>query len=292
MELEELEKAIGNAGGGGNALAYAPELLKKVQRLEAHKDFAPLLKQLVGARDEGDFRGRALEVNIAAAFLDGGIRLHYEGKQGQPGNVDFWFDVADRTVFIEAKLLGQSASTKADIKAQLQRAPTWQKILSDDTADIVRMQRDIFAKGSIKKFAPVPQANWVNLVTIDMSELQLGAVDPWDCLLAAMGNSAVPETCRRPGVVGAFEHLTAPDAESQRWITDVHRAVEPHLRGYLHGVLFLFRKPAEKAALAYDLSCVIAWNSALLDPNIRKRVSDVILKAIPAYGAEDPQGTD
>jgi hypothetical protein len=63
MQLDELKGIIKAAGGGENALAYAEALLVKINRIESEKQYAALLGQLRNAKEQGDFRGRVLEVN-------------------------------------------------------------------------------------------------------------------------------------------------------------------------------------------------------------------------------------
>ncbi len=89
MDLCKLNKIIQDAGVGSNALGYAPELLEKIDSLDESK-YSALLKQLASARDEGDFRGRVLEVNFAACFEKNGISLQYGAKQADcTGDIDF-----------------------------------------------------------------------------------------------------------------------------------------------------------------------------------------------------------
>ena len=288
LELAKLQESITKAGGGLNAIGYSSELLTKIHLLEGDGRYESLLGQLLAARNEGDFRGRTLEVNVAAAFEESGTKLSYEATQGQTGSIDFSFDLDGKTVFIEAKLLGQDLATKLEINAQLEASGTWEKVQADDLADVVRLQRDIIAKSSTRRFRPNPEVAWINTVAVDVTELQLGAADQWDCLLAACGNSAVPQACRRPAVVGIFEKVEHPTQEQQAWIMNVHQAPEPHPRGYLHGVLFLFRQPAERAALAYEVTSVVAWNAALISQAAAESITQTLRHALPTYAKQPP----
>lgn len=132
------------------------------------------------------------------------------------------------------------------------------------------------SKSSTKKFSPQPKSTWINLVAIDVSELQLGTVDLGDCLLAALGNegalSYYHQACFRPEIVGVFEsseEYLLQDAQI-KWKNSFHRILfnGPHPRGYIHGVLFLFREPQERAALCYELSAAVVWNPELIDSQI------------------------
>jgi len=107
MKLDELKVIIKAAGGGENALAYAEALLVKINHIESEKQYATLLGQLRNAKEQGDFRGRVLEVNFADCFLRKGIVLEYGVKQGMSGDIDFGWNIDGHKAHIEMKLLGQ-----------------------------------------------------------------------------------------------------------------------------------------------------------------------------------------
>ncbi len=272
MKLEELKTIIQNAGGKCWALGYAEELLEKTNRLEATGKYNALMQQFRSAREPGDFRGRVLEVNFADLFVQKGIELQYGAKQEMTGDIDFCWPFKGYQVFIEMKLLGQDQNTKKSIDQQLVATGSCATFITDDTRDVARIQRDIFQKSSTKKFNPELKPTRINLVAIDISELPLGTVDIADCLLAAGGNEIASRYCHsaclRPAIVGVFESkdksLTAEQAE---WVKCFHQTsdAEPHPRDYIHGVLFLFRSPKDRAALSYQLSATVGWNPALVD---------------------------
>lgn len=272
MKIEELEKTIEAAGGGQAALDYSESLLKKINRIEALGTYRALLTQLLASREAGDFRGRVLEVNLVDAFESRGVNLQYGAKQGGKGDIDFCWQTNGRKVFIEAKLLGQDLATKQEAEKQLAGSGASSILRTDDTRDVARLQLDLFHKSSPTKFDQRPSADWINLVAIDVSELQLGTVDFCDCLLAAAGNPAVAMHCHefalRPSVVGVFESLgpSAATKEQMAWIQSVHKVPSgvAHPRDYIHGALFLFRHPQERAALSYSLSGAVVWNHQLV----------------------------
>lgn len=211
MQLDQVEEMIRAAGGGDNALAYAGALREKVNRIEAQGQFAPLLAQLRASREQGDFRGRVLEVNFADCFTLKSISLDYGIKQGMPGDIDFGWTVEGHVLNIESKLLGQDKATLNQINAQLDDNGMSAIFMDNDTKDVARLQANIIQKASTRKFNPKPSKGIVNLVAIDVTELQLGTVDICDCLLAAGGNSLAVQhcdsACLREPVVGAFEDI-------------------------------------------------------------------------------------
>ena len=262
MTLPELQAIIVSAGGGSNALAYAEFLLDKINRLETSGRYENLLSQLRSAREPGDFRGRVLEVNFACTFVEHGIELAYGASQGMTGDIDFLWNVAEHKVFIELKLLGQDRATRDEINRQLEAHGVSSTLVTDDARDVSRLQLDILQKASTRKFNPHPQITWVNLVAIDVAELQLGTMDIADCLLATGGNALVSQHCHpaclRENVVGVFEVLQgkALTPAQTEWVSRLHTlaAGVPQPQSYLHGVIFLFRVPKERAALSYELS--------------------------------------
>ncbi len=286
MGLAELKAIIRAAGGECMALDYAEALLEKINRLEAAGGYATMFAQLRSANEPGDFRGRILEVNFADLIGSG---LQYGAQQGMSGDVDFCWRINGEYVFIEMKLLGQDHNTKGAKTLQLKDTRIWSALISDDTKDVARIQRDIFLKSSTKKFKPKPEATWINLVAVDVSELQLGTVDMGDCLLAAGGNELVSRhshpACQRSAVIGIFERdgktLTTEQAEWMKCFHKTLNAAEPHPRDYIHGVLFLFREPKERAALSYELSGAVVWNPALIDCQRAKFVLEVFHQKIP-----------
>lgn len=277
------------AGGGDNALAYSEALREKVNRIGAQRQFAPLLAQMRASREQGDFRGRVLELNFADCFSRKGIALKYGVKQGMPGDIDFGWNVEGHTVNIELKLLGQDKATRDRINAQLDDKGMSAIFVDDDSKDVARLQADIILKASTRKFNPKPDKGTLNLVAIDVTELQLGTVDICDCLLAAGGNTLAarhcdPE-CLRESVVGVFEDI-APEniRESQRsWLATVQKLKDgvPHPRTYLHGALYLFREPAERAALSYELRGALVWNPSLTALPVARKVATAVYRVIP-----------
>jgi len=289
MKLDELKTIIKAAGGSDNAIAYAEALLEKVSRVEAEKQYAPLIAQLRASREQGDFRGRVLEVNFADCFIRKGIALAYGVKQGMPGDIDFGWGVEGHDVCLEMKLLREHKVIRDEINAQLDDKGVSAKFVNDDTRDVARLQTDLIQKATTRKFNPTPSKNTVNLVAVDVSELQLGTADLGDCLLAAGGNTLAArhfgEAFLRESVVGAFENC-APEKlrESQKaWVASVQKLPDgaPHPRGYIHGALFLFREPKETAALSYELRAAIAWNPNLADEDMAKKVCGALHAVIP-----------
>jgi len=290
VTLNELEQIIRNSGGASTAVEYAARLLEKIHRLEATGRYEQLFQQLRSCREQGDLRGRVLEINFADQFLRNNQKLGYGVQQGMSGDIDFLWCVSGMELYIEMKLLRQDKETRDAMNAQIEAGGVFSTLISDDTRDIARMQLDLIGKATTRKFNPKPQASWINLVGMDVAELQLGMVDSADCVLAAAGNNEVRRFYphgffNRPDVIGLFErpveaHLTQAQ---KNWVSAVHRVPSrsPHPRDYIHGALFLFREPKDTAALSYGLSTVAVWNSALIMREQVTSIWDVMKQFVP-----------
>ena len=166
--------------------------------------------------------------------------------------------------------------------------------MGDGVKDIARLQRDLIQKASAKKFNPTLSKETINLVAIDVSELQLRTVDIADCLLAASGNAMViqysNQLCTRADVVGVFENpeQMTLSCSQKKWLEDVQKIAhsEPHPRTYIHGALFLFRKPSKPAAICYELKQVIVWNNTLVTHEQRATICAALNNVIPFAGCQ------
>ena len=289
MTDAELKAIIEKSKGIGLAIDCAAALLQKINRLESHVEYAPLISQLKSAAEQGDFRGRVLEINFSDYFIRRQVRLQYGAKQGMSGDIDFLWRIDGNHLFIEMKLLRQCQYTAHDMLSQLKEREFSFNEITEATRDVARIQRDIFEKSSTKKFNPKPKANWINLVAVDVSELQLGMIDIIDCLVAIGGYASLEEhSCEfqeYSAVVGVFESLNKQlTAKQCEWLKLYHKSSAtsaPHPREYIHGVMFLFRDPRETAALAYDIKCILVWNPTLIDCQRAKNISVIIYDVIP-----------
>ena len=148
---------------------------------------------------------------------------------------------------------------------------------------------DLIKKATTRKFSPRPEPNWINIVAVDVSELQLDAIDVPDRLLAAGGNSLAAQFCDssvlRSEIVGVFEVVPAAKLTSAQadWVAGVHNipADSSHPREYIHGAMFLFRKPRERAALSYELRAHLVWNAGIITTDLARVASSTLYQAIP-----------
>ena len=286
MTLAQPHSIIRQAGGGSFALDYASELMKKINNVVAHKTPASYLTQFSKSRDAGDLRGRLLEINLVNYFYLKNVPLRYEAKQqGVSGDVDLLWNTNGVDVYIEVKLLGQDLVSKKAEDAQLSEYGLSSSRIADDTSDVMRLQHTIIDKATLKKFEYPPAKNNINLIAIDVSELQLGTADAADCVLSTLGSKQVQihfgTACARNNVLGLFE-LESKE-EQREWADHVlaKLAGNPHPREYIHGVIFMFRSPKERAALSYEIKACIAWNDSLIDRGLMKKINTDFHKIVP-----------
>jgi integrase len=286
ITLNELEQIITKSGGQSHARTYAKQLLAMVRVLETRGSYTGLLEPIRTARDQADLRGRLLELNLAYQFERAGVHPDVSAKQSGTGDIDFRFKVAGYEVYLETKLLRQSTSTSAKINSQLASSNAFGLGITDDTRDIARIHRDLIQKSNPRKFDAKPKANWVNLIGVDVSEVQLGMADLGDCLLAAGGNPIAAEyyhDAGRPNVVGFFERLSSMTPGQAAWVSELDALVESpvHPREYIHGAVFLFRKPKDTAALVHELTAAVVWNAALVTHEMARDLEPVIHQIVP-----------
>jgi hypothetical protein len=219
------------------------------------------------------------------------IVLFHAVKQGQTGDIDFRWDSNLGQIFIELKLLGEQLAVKQEEKSHFAHHGLFSQTV-DDQVDVGRLQRDIFIKSSVTKFNPAVAVGDTNLIAIDVSELQLRTVDKCDCVHAVCGATGARgmfhEAMIRPEVVGALEPARELTPEEAEWVKRFHleKAPEPHPRSYIHGVIFLFRNPKERAALDYELSCCIVWNVSLINKDMASAIESAVHKVIPKFHPE------
>lgn len=289
MNLVQLKAIIRHAGGGSFALDYANDLLVKVRRVIGHQTPAHYLRQFSQTKDAGDLRGRLLEINLIDYFAVKNVPLRYEVKQGKvSGDIDLLWHVNGFDVYIEIKMLGQGQGARQKVDQQLNEFGISVSRIADDTSDVMRIQHAIIEKATLKKFEyPAAEKN-INLIALDVSELQLGAVDIADCVLAALGSKSATkyfgEHCGRDHVLGLFESPSKTGYADWATSIDQKLAGNPHPYNYIHGVIFLFREPRELAALSYNLESCIAWNENLIDENLRAQLNGSFHKIIPFHG--------
>lgn len=280
----ELDAGITASGGAVPADHDANSLLEKLLLLEKTNRYALLLKTIRSANDKWNFLAALLEANFAYQFERVGMPLQYEVRQeqGQPTSIDFALKTeVGLTAFFELRLLQEDATTSVDIAKQLEQGQAF-AVKKDGAAEqkaIARLQQTVLQKVQDKNGNPIKfmhvANDAVNVVVIAVSDILLGTVDAWDCLLAMYGDPEVPEHCRRD-IFGLFQEAAPAYPEH----IQKRAASFAHVRGVLHGVMFLFRADPD-GPLNYGLEHLIVWNRHLMTAENAKAIGQQVSAALP-----------
>lgn len=285
IDRPTLEAAINASGGEQQPDDQVAALLAKLNLLEAKGRYGGLLRSIRASNNKWNFLASLLEVTFAHQFETAGVGLDYEVRQepDSPGTIDFRMAASTGdVVFLELRLVQQDENTTSNIAQQLEAKQEYAVAMDGEGERdaVVRVQRTILQKVQRKDGTPIKfvhaGADVINIVVVGVSDLLLGTVDAWDCVLAACGDAAVPVECRR-GVVGLFQSPTAADPPE----TQARVASFAHIRATIHGVLFLFRV-AGAGVLDYRLEQVMVWNQNLVTEDRAKALMKDVSAVLPA----------
>lgn len=214
----------------------------KLERLSETTNYNKLLKSLFASNDLNEFNSYVFEVMFACDFELKQQPLKYEVNQlaGNNSSVDFHYKLDGFEIYFELRLIQQRNWITKSIENQLSVNKFCETLLNgdDEAKETARIQNLILEKCQktdgtpIKFHAPVNGA--LNFIVINISELHLGMIDKYDCLLTMYGDMSVPLFCRR-GVWGMWQDLSENSSEDERKIYNKFQ----HFRETIHGVLFV-----------------------------------------------------
>jgi len=259
-------------------------LLEKLTFIEHTGKYGKLIKSISLANDKSNFLADVFEATFAFQFEVSNVPLEYEVKQdeGSSSSIDFLLRTnSGLSIYLEARLLQQDYTTTQSIKDQLETYQFYEILKNgdDDHDAIIRLQSVILSKVQKKDGTPVKfltvDDSIVNIVVVEVSELFLGTIDIYDCLLSTHGDLYVEEIYRH-GIFGLFQQ---PKEEYPEHILDAVNSYE-HIRNTLSGVLFAFQAP-NGGFLNYKLEHYMVWNPNLVDQELSEKVCSDIAKAIP-----------
>ena len=259
-------------------------LLEKLNYIENTGKYGRLMKSISSANDKSNFLADVFEATFAFQFESSKLSLEYEVKQNATDNssIDFLRRMGSGiSIYLEARLLQQDNATDQSIRNQLESNNFYQIAMNgnDDHDSIIRLQNVILSKvqkkdGTPTKFLRVDK-DIVNIVVIDVSDLILGTIDFYDCLLATHGDPYVEEVYRR-GVFGLFQEPLSGYPQEIKKIAISYK----HIRNTLSGILFLF-KSKNSGLLDYALEHYLIWNPILANHAHVEEVCSEIKRAIP-----------
>lgn len=229
----------------GNAPGSVKAFLRKLDFLSKTTRYQRLLHELNTCNDKNNFFSIILEATFAYEFESKGKPLQYEVRQAEDlTSIDFLRVVReDFKVYFELRLVQQRECINRSIVDQLLKSDTYKISLGgdDEQDEIVRLQRVILAKCQDKNGKPLKffktEDGHYNIVVVEVTDLVLGTIDEWDCLLTIYGDAEVDDVYRR-GIFGLFQ-TTHPSYPPR--IQTLH-AEFAHVRSTIHGVLFIRRR--------------------------------------------------
>ncbi len=250
-DMSSLENTLLNAFGRmGFRADHAPgsirEFLRKLDFLSTTTRYQKLINELVTCNDKSNLFSIVLEATFAYEFEFKGKSLQYEVRQAEDlTSIDFLRVVReDFKVYFELRLVQQRECINQAVVDQLSNSGIYKVSLEgdDEQAEIVRLQRVILAKCQDKNGKPVKffktERGHYNIVVVEVTDLVLGTIDEWDCLLTIYGDAEVDDVYRC-GIFGLFQ-TTRPSYPPR--IQELY-AEFAHVRSTIHGVLFLRRRP-------------------------------------------------
>jgi hypothetical protein len=242
-------------------------LAEKLTLLEATGRYSRLLSSLFATNDKANLQSHILEATFAYQFELSGKPLDYEvqRRSDDETSIDFHRQLTPlKNLYMEMRLVRQPQALTDLFEQQLSLSDYFGTTLggAEDQAQTIRLQQLILSKalsrdGAPIKFSPGTPGDY-NIVVVEVSELHLGMIDDFDCMLAAYGDSEVPEFARRQ-LFGLFQE---PRPEYPDHIQKIAAKTAP-FRETVHGVLFLWKRPPG-SPINFTLDYILIHNRNLM----------------------------
>lgn len=247
MNKEEIETKLNNVlkrlGMDTPEWEEVSYFRQKIELLAKSKIYNKLLKALFSSNDLHEFNSYVFEVQFAYDFQSRNQPLIYEVKQSSDisSSIDYCYNLDNQNkIFFELRLLMQRNWITESIKSQLDNNDLYEIELNgeDEKKETERLQNIILSKcqdveGNPVKFREPVEGNY-NFIVINISELHLGGIDKFDCILAMYGDKSVPPFCRR-GVFGMWQEFQLTDSSNEERLYQKFQ----YFRKTIHGVLFV-----------------------------------------------------
>lgn len=256
--------------------------LAKLELLSNTSNYNELLKSLFASNDLSEFNSYVFEAMFAYDFESKQQSLAYEINQlsDENSSVDFYYILDDLKVYFELRLIQQRNWITSSIKTQLSANKSSEMLLNgnDETDETIRIQNLILSKCQKSDGIPTkfhtPENDTLNFIVINISELHLGMIDKFDCLLTMYGDVGVPLFFRR-GIFGMWQDLPENSSEIERRCYGKFQ----HFRETIHGIFFVrYAKGSgclNKMYIDRELEYFVILNNNLLQ---KETVDHVITK--------------
>lgn len=214
----------------------------KIELLSTKSNYNKLLKSLFSSNDLHEFNSYVFESLFAYDFESREHPLLYEVKQMEFGNssIDFCYELSvSKKIYFELRNIQQKKFITDFIEHQLSNTNQYEILLdgADEKLETIRLQNLILSKcqkddGEPIKFGHV-NANNLNFIVVNISELHLGGIDDADCVLTLYGDRCMNPFYRR-GIFGMWQKLNdKPTVEEKEYSVRFQ-----HFRNTIHGVMF------------------------------------------------------
>ncbi|GEM_PF-1695344 len=258
-------------------------LARKLELLATTSRYRSLIRHFFACNDSPNLDAMLLEVEFAHAFESKQRPLLYEVKQDktQTTTVDFMRQTSNSRIFFELRALSEKESIRGAMEGQLAEKGSYCVTMDGkgERKGIIRLQNTILSKCQNNKLKPIKflslEKDTYNIIAIDVGSLNLGAIDRYDCIVAAQGDGAVLPTLRH-GVVGLFEDTIANSLVPCGLQTKKFAI----MRERIHGVLFLNRRGGNHSRLDFTLRGFLVTNPVLMPKEgtrlVQAEIDDVI----------------
>ena len=216
-------------------------LAEKLTLLEAAGRCSRLLSSLFATNDRANLQSHILEATFAYQFELSGKPLDYEVRRRSDNetSVDFHRQLTPiKNLYMEMRLVRQPQALTALFEQQLSRSDYFGTTLggAEDQAQTIRLQQLILSKALSRDGAPIKFSPGTlgDYNVVEVSELHLGMIDLFDCLLAAYGDPAVPEFARRQ-LFGLFRHGPSTPTTFKRSLLASRPSVKRYTASYFCG---------------------------------------------------------
>lgn len=220
-------------------------LARKLLLLRQASRFSKLLSNLFAANNKANLHSLILEATFAYQFESANKPLNYEVRcrSDDEMTIDFYRRIpSGKNLYMEMRQVNQRLAITDLIDEQLGQSNFYEVHLggNDDRADTLRLQRLILSKaqdseGNLIKFSLGGPDDY-NIIVVEVSDLHLGMIDHFDCMLVTYGDPMVPEFARRD-IFGLFQE----DRHDHPALIHEFVAKFSMFRSTIHGILFLWK---------------------------------------------------
>ncbi len=259
---------------------------KKVEFLSQKKRYKHLLRSIFASNDLSEFNSYAFEILFAYDFEVNQQKLAYEINQlpDENSSVDYAYTFDKYKIYFELRLVQQRQWITDSVDSQLTSNQQYEIQLngSHEAKEAERLQNLILSKcqkpdGTPIKFFKI-DAETINFIVVNISDLHLGMIDEFDCLLTMNGDSSVSFIHRR-GVFGMWQDLPETPSKIEKQLYKKFK----HFREMIHGVLFVRHKKNEGCLKKILIDKELEYLSILNLSILPQETTDLLITKLSSF---------